>query len=422
MNNKIISKILLFFLVIATLGTPTQWLWADLQGDINALESSIAAKTDKIEALQAEQAKYESLIQSKKSEALSLANELDIVNSRLLKTNLSIEELGLNIEKLEEEIVYLELSIQSKTEKIDKEISYLSSILREINYQDDIDAINALLMYDNLSEYFESVSAYNSLQEDLQMTVDTIQDEKIQLESNKAQLEEKQVKLEDEKVVLESEKAKLQEEITVKEFYLREVENSESKFQELLRSAKSSENAMDMEMRNLENNLRVKLEEQKAEERRKQEANQANNAKELSFLDQDAVLRWPVPPNRGISCIFHAPDYPYRYLFEHSGIDIRAYQSTPLQAAESGYVAKAKDNGLGYSYIMIIHADGLSTVYGHVSRIDVKEGQYVSKGDVIGASGGMPGTPGAGRYTTGPHLHFEVRLNGIPVDPQLYLP
>lgn len=422
MNNKIISKVLLFLLLMAVWATPTQWIWADLQGDINALESSISDKNSKIEALKAEQEKYEALIQSKKSEALSLANELDIINSRFLKTNLSIEELNLSIEKLEEEIVYLELSIQSKSEKIDKQISYLGSILREINYQDDVDTINALLMYDNISEYFESVNAYNSLQEDMQITVDSIQEEKIQLESNKAQLEEKKVRLEDEKVVLESEKMKLQEEITVKEFLIREVENSESKFKELLVKAQSSESSLDKEMKNLENNLRVKLEEKQAEEKRKQAANQANNSDELNFLDQDAVLRWPVPPNRGISSIFHDPDYPYRYLFEHSGVDIRAYQGTTLKAAESGYVAKAKDNGLGYNYIMIIHADGLSTVYGHVSRLDVVPGQYVSKGDVIGATGGMPGTPGAGNYSTGPHLHFEVRLNGIPVDPQLYLP
>jgi len=420
MKNKIISKILLLIIVFVML---PHTLWADLQTDIEVLENNISTKNTKIEALQAEQAKYEKLIQNKQAEAVSLANELDIINNRLLKTNLNIEELNLSVEKLSEEISYLELSIISKTDRIKKEINYLESLLREINYQDNIDDINALLMYDNLSEYFEASNAYNSLQQDLQVTVDSIQDEKIKLESQKGQLEAKQASLEEKKVALEQEKAKLQEEITVKEFYLREVQDSEEKFQELLVTAKNSESSLNQELQNLENNLRVKLEKKQEAERlakEKSQDNQDNN--DLQFLDQDAVLRWPVPPNRGVSAIFHDPTYPFRHLFEHSGMDIRAYQGQTLKAAESGYVAKAKDNGLGYSYIMIIHADGLSTVYGHVSRIDVTEGEYVSKGEVIGATGGMPGTPGAGSYSTGPHLHFEVRLNGIPVNPALYLP
>jgi murein DD-endopeptidase MepM/ murein hydrolase activator NlpD len=71
---------------------------------------------------------------------------------------------------------------------------------------------------------------------------------------------------------------------------------------------------------------------------------------------------------------------------------------------------------------MIVHADGLSSVYGHVNQISVENEQFVTKGQVIGYSGGMPGTRGAGPLSTGPHLHLEIRLNGVPVDPLNYLP
>jgi len=198
----------------------------------------------------------------------------------------------------------------------------------------------------------------------------------------------------------------LTEEETAKTFLLEETKSSERRFSSLYSELQREQTQIDNELAVLEKRMREKL---------------AAQETALSELGEVGFM-WPIFPERGISSTFHDPDYPYRYIFEHPGIDIRAYQSTPIKAAETGYVGRAKDAGYGYSYIMLVHNDGFSTVYGHVSRIDVSEGDYVTKGQVIGLSGGMPGTLGAGRLTTGPHLHFEIRYNGIPVNPMNYLP
>ena len=98
----------------------------------------------------------------------------------------------------------------------------------------------------------------------------------------------------------------------------------------------------------------------------------------------------------------------------HSGTDFGVDTGTPIQAAETGIVIFAGWYG-GYGNAVILdHGGGLTTLYGHASRLNVSEGETVKKGDAIAAVG----TTG---LSTGPHLHFEVRLNGEPVDPMNYL-
>ena len=98
----------------------------------------------------------------------------------------------------------------------------------------------------------------------------------------------------------------------------------------------------------------------------------------------------------------------------HAGIDIAAGIGTPIWASDTGTVRFAGSmSGYG-NYTCIQHTNSLSTCYAHQSRIGVSVGQSVSQGQVIGAVGNT------GR-STGPHLHFEVRVNGNPVDPMGYL-
>jgi murein DD-endopeptidase MepM/ murein hydrolase activator NlpD len=98
----------------------------------------------------------------------------------------------------------------------------------------------------------------------------------------------------------------------------------------------------------------------------------------------------------------------------HEGLDIAAQTGTPIMAPADGVVVKAGfSSGYG-NMVEISHGYGIKTVYGHSSRLNVKPGQRIRRGEVI-AYVGDTGT------STGPHLHYEVRLNGLPVNPVKYM-
>ncbi|MBT1280300.1 peptidoglycan DD-metalloendopeptidase family protein [Thermoanaerobacter sp. CM-CNRG TB177] len=126
-------------------------------------------------------------------------------------------------------------------------------------------------------------------------------------------------------------------------------------------------------------------------------------------------LLWPVPSSSVITSPFGTRYHPILKQYRtHTGIDIAAQTGASILAAADGQVIFAGYYG-GYGYAVIIdHGDGISTLYGHNSALLVKEGDTVKRGQVI-AKAGSTG------LSTGPHLHFEVRKNGVPVNPMDWL-
>ncbi|HUI46976.1 MAG TPA: peptidoglycan DD-metalloendopeptidase family protein [Nitrospirota bacterium] len=98
----------------------------------------------------------------------------------------------------------------------------------------------------------------------------------------------------------------------------------------------------------------------------------------------------------------------------HEGMDIAAQTGTPVIAPADGVVVKAEFSPGYGNMVEISHGYGLKTIFGHNSRLNVKAGQQVRRGDVISYVGDTGSS-------TGPHLHYEVRLNGLPVNPVKYL-
>ena len=103
------------------------------------------------------------------------------------------------------------------------------------------------------------------------------------------------------------------------------------------------------------------------------------------------------------------------FWWGHRALDIAASVGVPIYASDSGCVSYAGWSSAGYGYMVILnHGNGFQTLYGHMSQFYVDAGQCVNRGAVIGAMGSTGNS-------TGPHLHFEIRVNGVPDNPYYYL-
>jgi len=378
----------------------------EINQEITNLNDKISGSKKKIEDIQSQQKEYNELIAQKRNEQGSLNNELEILNAQVVKAQLDIDASELEIDKTNLEIKKTTLDIQDKDDQINKEKEHIATMLRLMYKQDQVSALEILLLNNSLADFINQLQYLENTNEEISNSVNSLKETKDKLEENKRTLIAKEEELNNLKTTLEEQKLALTQQQEDKNFLLEETKQSEKKYQYLLTAARKEQAKTSAEISSLEKSVREKLEKLK-------------NNPDLNYTG----FIWPTD-GRYITASFHDPDYPFRRsLGEHSGIDIRATYGTTLKAAANGYVARVKYDGTkNYAYIMIIHGDGLSTVYGHVSAVNVKADEYVVQGQTIGRTGGIPGSPGSGPFCTGAHLHFEVRKNGLPVNPLEYLP
>lgn len=379
--------------------------------DIEQLNEQIEEKRNKIKQLEESIEEYKDKINEKRLEAVSLGNQLSILDNRKAQVELDIELTENKLEAINLEIDILEEEIVEKETQVESQKQIIAELVRTIYYNQNKNIIEIFAAYDNFSDFYNQLQYLYTIEQDLGQSAKGLRVAKEELETQQDQKNDMRLAFESVKEELDAKKEELDEQAFLKQNVLAQTEASEMQYQTLVASLRSQYQQIEGEITSIEAQVRQRLEEQQR----------------LDKLDEVLVadpskLSWPTP-SRYITARFRDPDYPYRHVFEHNAVDIRAAQGTPLKSAASGYVARTKrcSSASCYSFVMLIHSNGLSTVYGHMSQITVSEDQFVGRGDVIGYSGGMPGTVGAGPFVTGPHLHFEVRKNGIPVDPLGYL-
>jgi murein DD-endopeptidase MepM/ murein hydrolase activator NlpD len=369
--------------------------------DISEIKGEIESKKANIDGINSRIGEYKRKITEQERKTASLSGEIELLENRQAKTELDIQATELNIGQVADEIRLLDRQTGDIDAQLGREREMLEDIVRHMQVADDRISIELLFSTESFSDLFDRLKRLENVNADLTDVLNRAEEARERVLALRAEQEGKRGRLTELHVELEQKRALGEQEKVAKESLLVASEKSEAQFSSLLSGLRQEEAYIGQQIALLQGKIESKL-------------------NELDDHGDSSVMSWPIEAKKGLSTLFHDPTYPFRHLFEHPGIDIPAPHGTPLAAAAPGYVAWTRTGSQYGNYVMIIHTNGLATLYAHLSSIGVSADQFVARGQLIGKTGGTPGTQGAG-LSTGPHLHFEVRKDGIPVNPLKYL-
>ena len=313
--------------------------------------------------------------------------EIELVKEQITAYDQQIEDKGVELEAAKQEEEAQTVRFRSCVRHLDEygQMSYIAILLEATSLSD------LLARMDMVGE----VIAYNKqVQADM-----TAAREKV--ETVKAELEDARTELQDKQSELETKQVALQQKV--------------SEANALLAGLESDINAYD-QYEQQQKNVQSQIDKQVADLRRQEEANKNNNPgyDPGKANGSTGTMMWPCP-----SCHYITSQFGWRYhpIYQtqkyHSGVDIGASYGATIVAADGGTIITAGSvSGYG-NCVVINHGNGITTLYGHMSSIAVSVGQKVSKGQTIGYVGSTGNS-------TGPHLHWEVTVNGVRQNPLNY--
>lgn len=378
-------------------------VFAQTDEEVKALQDEIAARRAAITDINTQLDEYKAKIKEYSARSSSLINDIALIENTTAMAELDIAATENEIDAQTLEVSLLEASIATQTSQLENQRNMLSNLLFTLHQQEDRGALTAVFGADNFSDAFDAIVQLESVNSGLDRAVDATKQTRTQLETEKVDREQTLSSLVALSAQLSERVEKLRMQQSAKEILVQETSQSEAEYRTLMSKLRQEQQSVSSQVAALQREIEAKL--------------AKNNA--ATGTASSSEITWPL---RGIiTALFHDTSYPFRNLFEHSGLDIAVPTGTSVSAAAPGYVAWVRVGVQYGNYVMIIHADGMATLYAHMMRVDVAADQYVERGQQIGLSGGKPGMAGAG-LSTGPHLHFEVRKDGIPVNPQSYLP
>lgn len=380
---------------------------SDIQSQINAnneqvaaLEADIAAFQKELDVIGAKKSTLQSAINSLALSQKQLASQIKITKNKIASANLRMKELT--------------LSIGDKEAAISVNQDAIAKALRSVAESEQTPLIAQLISTNSLEEAWHAADETVQFNRALAGDIDNLRAARTTLAANrdavsaqKAQLVSLQKDLTLQKRSVDATKVAQQE-------LLAQTKNQEANYQQLIAQKQASEKSFEQELVNLQGQLNLIV--------------HPNLLPKVGT----GILSWPFSVAFMLNCtqrknvfgnLFCITQYfgntpfstanPQIYSGHgHDGIDISAPIGTPVEAALSGVVLAAGNTDFVrdsqgrrcYSFgkwVMLVHGNGLNTMYAHLSEIDVAKGQSVGTGQVLGLSG-MTG------YATGPHLHFGV--------------
>ncbi len=357
---------------------------SSLQSDLDALKEEQAALQEKLDGVTDQRQQAEAV-------KASLDSDLDNVLNQISTLNLQINAMNESIKITEEDI-------SDSKKNINEQINLLRKRIQTSYKAGYSDALSVVLGADSYYDSLVRTRVITEISNRDQEIINELTEEKQELEEKEAQLKQEQEELEQANSELEDSKSSLSKKIDAANAQIEDISALEAQYESDV--AASQQKAKEME----------------------DEISAAYAAIENLSTSENSEyvggeMRWPLPDystiSSGYGWRFNGTDF-------HTGIDITGSNcmGATIVAANSGTVVKANTTytpGRGYGmYIIIDHGGGMSTLYGHCSALLVSEGQTVSRGQPI-AQVGSTG------WSTGPHLHFEVRVNGEHTNPLPYL-
>jgi len=370
-------------------------LGADIDDKISEQKKQLALLNKRVQYHSKE------LAQAKVKEK-SYLRELSKFDHRVKQTEAQIELLDLQIEKNEDEITRLAQDIAAHTEKITTLKEMLAKRYVAIYKYSGVSDLNVILSASDVADLGNLTYLMKRLSRQDEHALEELRSEILALENDKLRQEKAQGEL----LMRKRNRERERESNT----------RASAQRRELLERLDKEKHVHIAAMKEIEEDQRAlqKKVDELIKKRAAERAAQKKANPNTPIVAHKGKFEWPVPERR-ITSNFGMRIHPkFRTKNQHSGIDIGSPKGTPIKAAGAGEVIFTGWLR-GYGQVVIIdHGNGYSTVYAHMSKILTDEGRSVKTGTVIGQVGQTG-------VATGPHLHFEVRVNGKAQNPLKYL-